>query len=244
MSSLSKKLSRVGSGAARALRTATNPLSVVENKLIEKVAPGYSNLENQALNPFSNLNKNIAWTLVNPQNALNPVQTALTPVKVISQITTEATTKKTEPTVKPNYESYSKSAGSAAHKAGLARAKAEREQATKESIANAQKANAAAYQNMMKAKAAQAAKEAEETPAAQAADQANATGTSDTAAAQAEYINNTMDTAALLNALAAARGAGMAEYYLPEQEVKSDFFKYLVLGGALLIGFYAIKKMK
>lgn len=239
MSSISRKLSRVGSSAARAVRTATNPLSIVENKLIETVAPGYSNLENQALNPFSNLNKNIAWTVVNPQNALNPVQTALTPVNVISQITTEATTKKAEPTVKPNYESYSSSASKAAHNAGLARAKAEREKATQESIANAQKANAKAYQ----------AQKAAEQKAVKEAEAKAATSTPATASSEASAIASTMTPAeqiALINAVLSAREAAAMNQAqeLPEVEVKSDFGKYLLIGGGLLLAFYLLKNKK
>lgn len=237
--SVIRKTRNIAGDVTHYTRRIANPFSVATDPLINSVVPGYSSTAEGLMNPISKTSA----AILNPLNALNPVAQA----EAVYEALNPATKSKR---VVPNRDSYAKSASYSASQAAKNKAEAEKReamQATKElakaaseSAAKAAKAEAEAR----KKKAEEEAKKAEQTAAVQQANQANATGDASTAAAQAEQIYNTMDTAALINALAAARGAGMAEYYLPEQEVKSDFFKYLALGGALLLGFYAIKKMK
>lgn len=218
---LVRKTKNVANTGAKWARRIGDPLSVVTDPVINSVIPGYSQTATALINPVSNLNQ----TIMNPLQASNPLNVVAAAAESLNP---SAVDKKKI----PNRAAYAKSAAKSAASAEAYKAKAEREKNTAESIANAQKAAAEAG----KARAAAEKKKAEESAAVQKADQANATGTTSTAATDAAAINATTDTTALLNALLAAReGAAMDQYYyLPEQEVQSDYTKYFVLGGFAL----------
>lgn len=251
MSTILRKARKLGSKVVGVGRTVTNPVSIIENKAVNSVIPGYSKTVTDTLNPLSTLNQTIVRNAANPVNAINPLSSLNTATKTIKTVATSFATKE-QPSasasrVIPNRSAYSESASKSAAAAAKAAKLAEQREniaATKDAAAAAAQAASEANKNRAKWEAAQRAAAAENTPAVQQAEEANANGNETTAAQQAEQITSSTDTTALLNALLAAQGAGMSEYYLPEQEVKSDFFKYLALGGALLLGFYFVKKMK
>ena len=251
MSTILRKARKLGSKAVSVGRTVTNPVSIIENKAVNSVIPGYSKTVTDTLNPFSTLNQTIVRNVANPVNAINPLSPINIGRETVKQIAESAADKArasaNQVRVIPDRSAYSESASKSAAAAAKAAKLAEQREniaATKDAAAAAAQAASEANKNRAKWEAAQRAAAAENTPAVQQAEQANANGNETTAAQQAEQITSSTDTTALLNALLAAQGAGMSEYYLPEQEVKSDFFKYLALGGALLLGFYFVKKMK
>lgn len=218
---LVRKTKNVANTGAKWARRIGEPLSVVTDPVINSVIPGYSQTATALINPFSNLNK----TIMNPLQASNPLN-------VVAAAAESLNPSVVDKMKIPNRAAYAKSASKSAASAEAYKAKAEREKNTAQSIANAQKAAAEAG----KARAAAEKKKAEESAAVQKADQANATGTTSTAATDAAEINATTDTTALLNALLAAReGAAMDQYYyLPEQEVQSDYTRYFIFGGLAL----------
>lgn len=251
MSTILRKARKLGSKAVSVGRTISNPVSIIEDKAVNSVMPGYSKTVTDTLNPFSSINQTGVSNLTNPVNAINPLSQIKIGSKTIKKIAESATDKArayaNQVRVIPDRSAYSESAGKSAAAAAAAAKLAEQREniaATKDAAAAAAQAASEANKNRAKWEAAQRAAAAENSPAGQQAEQANANGNETTAAQQAEQIMNSTDTTALLNALLAAQGAGMSEYYLPEQEVKSDYFKYLALGGALLLGFYFVKKMK
>lgn len=219
---LVRKTKNVANTGAKWARRIGDPLSVVTDPVINSVIPGYSQTATALINPVSNLNQ----TIMNPLQASNPLNVVAAASESLNPPGVQEQKKI------PNRAAYSQSASKSAASAEAYKAKAEREKNTAQSIANAQKAAAEAG----KARAAAEKKKAEESAAVQKADQANATGTTSTAATDAAAINATTDTTALLNALLAAReGAAMDQYYyLPEQEVQSDYTRYFIFGGFAL----------
>lgn len=222
-SRLVRKTKNVANTGAKWARRIGDPLSEVTDPVINSVIPGYSQTATDLLNPISNLNQ----TVMNPLQASNPLNVVSAAAESLNPSGVQEEQKKI-----PNRAAYAKSASKSAASAEAYKAKAEREQDIQESIENAKKSAAAAAKN----RAAYEKKKAEESAAVQKADQANATGTPSTAATDAAAINATTDTTALLNALLAAReGATMDQYYyLPEQNVQSDYTRYLIWGGFAL----------
>lgn len=209
-------------GAAKAVRHATDPTSIITEKIVDAVIPGASDVQYKMLDPTY-----VAETV-------SPLQT---PAQHLENLQKELFPEKRERKVIPRRDVYSASASSAAAKQAAAKAKAEREKNTAESIANAQKAAALAYQ------AQQAAKKAEQTTAAKEAEKAS---TETTAAEQAATIQTAApgDVRVIIDAANLAREAALNEQQLPEVYVKSDFTKYLIFGGVAVaaIWFFTRKK--
>lgn len=210
-------------GAAKAVRHATDPTSIITEKIVDAVIPGASDVQYKMLDPTY-----VAETV-------SPLQT---PAQHLENLQRELfPSEKREPKVIPHRDAYSASASSAAAKQAAAKAKAEREKNTSESIANAQKAAALAYQ------AEQAAKKAEQTTAAKEAEKPS---TEATAAEQAATIQTTApgEVRVIIDAANIAREAALNEQQLPEVYVKSDFKKYLIFGGVAVaaIWFFTRKK--
>lgn len=238
--SIIRKTRNVAGDVTHYTRRVANPLSVVTDPLINEVVPGYSSTAEGILNPISKT----STAILDPTKLLNPLSVAST---VVDSLTA---TPSAEKRVIPNRSAYSASASYSASQAAKNKAEAEKReamQATKElakaaseSAAKAAKAEA----EWKKKKAEEEARNAEQSQAVKMADQAAANGTTATAANDAQYIQNTTDQTALINALVAARqGAYMDQAQtLPEVEVKSDFAKYLLICGAIVLGFYILKK--
>lgn len=209
-------------GAAKAVRHATDPTSIITEKIVDAVIPGASDVQYKMLDPTY-----VAETV-------SPLQT---PAQHLENLQKELFPEKRERKVIPRRDVYSASASSAAAKQAAAKAKAEREKNTAESIANAQKAAALAYQ------AQQAAKKAAQTTAAKEAEKES---TEATAAEQAATIQTAApgDVRVIIDAANLAREAALNEQQLPEVYVKSDFTKYLIVGGVAVaaIWFFTRKK--
>lgn len=200
--------------------------------------------------------------VVNPLAPLTPVTTTAKVTTAASNLTSQAvnalpvssTVKKvldpvsTVKKVSPDLSLSQTSAGKAAAEAAKRKAEAEKAELEKKKLAaasrnvglklasaSASKAGTMAAINKAKAEA-EKAREIEPQEVKQG-DQVP----SDQAAAVATHIGELIKQY-LQNAGAAASEGAQMQIYLPEQEVKSDYTKYLLIGGAVVLAVWLLKK--
>lgn len=201
---------------------------------------------------------------VNPLNALTPITSTYKVTKAATNLTSQAvnalpvnsTVKKIlDPvaTVKkkiPNLSLSSTSAGAAAAEAAKRQKAAEiedfyrkkqaadaRQEGLKQSSASAGAAAAMASRN-------QAAAMAEKARAAESEQVKNGGAASGSEAAQIAYTTDPYEQQLIRDAGAAASEGAAVNIILPEQQVKSDFTKYLLIGGGVLLALYLLRGRK
>lgn len=246
-----RKLTNTASRAATvATRMSVNPVYQLTDRAANAVAPGTSRKVNaitgEIINPLSQTNTGIVKATA---TTINPVKQLANLTKVGVNLAKSGNVKTTEKKVIPNRAAYADSASTAAANQSKARQAAEKpvipDRASYSANASATESirQRAINQNKESAKGQGDAWNNASTAAA--ANQAVNSKDSQTPAADAANINTMYpDQAELLRIYADLARGGTMKQNLPEVVVESDYKKYFIFGGIVLLGIIFWKKIK